>query len=240
PHTLWVVEEAFGDELLHARLERGLLSWQQACRIATDICKALAFLQDLRRHGATAETLAGDEEGEGVEDSVQGGGQAAVLSAYALRTIVTPANVSMDAQSTKVSVLPALLNHLEGLLTEQGPLGLLPAVKEALDSGSLMNLIPRLAPNSQMAQWAEEYAALALKCTQPGAIAAVETELLPALEELASRLGALGSSAMSWEQVEEMLMLPLQPRALGAADAAAGRRWVRQDFRLRRKNFLEE
>ncbi|KAJ9531877.1 hypothetical protein QJQ45_022018 [Haematococcus lacustris] len=290
PHTLWVVEEAFGDELLHARLERGLLSWQQACRIATDICKALAFLQDLRRHGATAETLTGDEEGEGAEDSVQGGGQAAVLSAYALRTIVTPANVSMDAQSTKVSVLPALLNHLEGvlfdpaaplqppqppsapllhcdmayidphslfseasapsfyafgvvllqLLTEQGPLGLLPAVKEALDSGSLMNLIPRLAPNSQMAQWAEEYAALALKCTQPGAIAAVETELLPALEELASRLGALGSSAMSWEQVEEMLMLPLQPRALGAADAAAGRRWVRQDFRLRRKNFLEE
>ena len=27
--SLWVVEEAFGDESLHARLERGLLSWQQ-------------------------------------------------------------------------------------------------------------------------------------------------------------------------------------------------------------------
>lgn len=51
-------------------------------------------------------------------------------------------------------------------------------------------------------------------------------QLLPALEELAGRLGALGSSAMSWEQVEEMLMLPLQPRATSAESAS--RRWVRQ------------
>lgn len=35
PHTLWVVEECFGDESLHTRLERGLLSWQQVrwCRL---------------------------------------------------------------------------------------------------------------------------------------------------------------------------------------------------------------
>ncbi len=45
PHTVWVVEESFGEESLHSRLERGMLSWQQSCRIATDICKALAFLQ---------------------------------------------------------------------------------------------------------------------------------------------------------------------------------------------------
>ncbi len=32
-------------------------------------------------------------------------------------------------------------------------------------------------------------------------------------------------------------MLPLQPR--GSSDSAA-RRWVRQDFRMRRKLFLEE
>jgi hypothetical protein len=28
-HRLWVVEESFGEESLHSRLERGLLSWQQ-------------------------------------------------------------------------------------------------------------------------------------------------------------------------------------------------------------------
>lgn len=38
-------------------------------------------------------------------------------------------------------------------------------------------------------------------------------------------------------QVEEMLMLPLQPCT--SADSAA-RRWVRQDFRMRRKMFMEE
>ena len=38
-------------------------------------------------------------------------------------------------------------------------------------------------------------------------------------------------------QVEEMLMLPLQPRSNAAT---ANRRWVRQDFRMRRKMFLEE
>lgn len=36
------------------------------------------------------------------------------------------------------------------LLTEQGPLGLLSAVKEALDTGTLMNLIPRLPVNAQV------------------------------------------------------------------------------------------
>ena len=37
-------------------------------------------------------------------------------------------------------------------------------------------------------------------------------------------------------QMEEMLMLPLQPRATDTAS----RRWVRPDFRMRRKAFLEE
>jgi len=39
-------------------------------------------------------------------------------------------------------------------------------------------------------------------------------------------------------QVEELLMLPLQPYANGSE--AASRRWVRQDFRMRRRLFLEE
>jgi hypothetical protein len=130
PHILWVVEEAFGEESLHARLERGLLSWQQACRIATDICKALAFLQDLKRHNlggdGDQQPGIGEYDGDDVAGPLGGAGtatpgtpgasQVAVLSAYALRTIVTPANVSIDAQSTKVSVLPALLNHLENAL----------------------------------------------------------------------------------------------------------------------------
>ncbi len=52
-----------------------------------------------------------------------------------------------------------------------------------------------------MSAWAIEFATLTLRCTLPGAVAALEAELLPALEELSGRLGALGSSAMSWEQV---------------------------------------
>lgn len=167
----------------------------------------------------------------------------AVLSAYALRTVVTPSNVQVDSQSTKVSVLPALLNHLESalcdpmapsapalapqtpgggglglylpdataaalglspsgsaaplhcdmaymdphslfseasapsfyafgivllqLLTEQGPLGLLSAVREAMDNGSLLNLVPRMPANSDMLAWALGYCQLAIKCTQP-------------------------------------------------------------------------
>lgn len=100
------------------------------------------------------------------------------------------------------------------LLTEQGPLGLLSAVKEALDGNTLTNLVPRLPANAVMQAWSQSFAQLALRCTQPGALLDIEQELLPALEELASKLGAGGSSAMSWEQVEEMLMLPLQVRLL--------------------------
>eukprot|EP00798_Chlamydomonas_sp_ICE-L_P005097 gene5097-34897_t len=292
---LWVVEEAFGDETLFSRLERGLLSWQQVVRIATDIGKALAFLQDLKRASALCDCSAPADQdselvGEGdagaaVNGSYDGGPPPdAVLSAYALRTIVTPSNVHMDAQSTKVSVLPALLNHLESalcdvllpsvssatplhcqmayvdphslfseasapsfyalgvvllqLLTEQGPLGLLSGVKESMEAGTLLNLIPRLPANDDMKQWAVSYCNLALKCTEPGGITNLESELLPELEALFTRLGRLGSKSMSWEQVEEMLMLPLQPRCQGGD--TTNRRWVRQDFRMRRKLFLEE
>lgn len=88
------------------------------------------------------------------------------------------------------------------LLTEQGPLGLLSAVKEALETQTLMNLVPRLPVNAEMAAWATDFAHMALKCTQPGGAVSLETELLPELEALAKRLGNLGSSmAMSWEQV---------------------------------------
>ena len=98
-------------------------------RIATDICKALAFLQDHKQAPVFSDASAIDQQGVwgdnasettsndsdiGEEDDGSGpagtssmseGGMlpagGAVLSAYALRTIVTPSNVSMDAQVGK-------------------------------------------------------------------------------------------------------------------------------------------
>lgn len=277
---LWVVEEMFGEETLHTRLERGLLSWQQVSKISTDICKALAFLQDLKC--SPAQTLfdpQGDEESASCSDEPTP--QSSLISPHALCMIVTPSNVRVGPLGTKLSVLPALLNHMDfvltdtsaqsntlqvldlayidpaalfgdplvapsfyafgvvlvQLLTEQGALGLLSAVKEALDNNTLMNLIPRLPANQEMLKWSEAYAGLALKCTQAGAVKNLEADILPSLDELGRKLCKLGSSAMSWEKVEEMLMLPLQPRT---GNDAANRRWVRQDFRMRRKMFLEE
>ena len=94
--------------------------------MATDLCKALAFLQDMRRTGAgsmmdaaEADDMQLDDVDDDDRQAGTGGGLAdAVLSAYALRTVVTPSNVYVDPQSTKVSVLPALLNHLESSLCE--------------------------------------------------------------------------------------------------------------------------
>jgi hypothetical protein len=120
----------------------------------------------------------------------------------------------------------------------QGPLGLLSAVKEAADSGLLLNLVPRLPASSEMLSWATSLTRLAVKCTQPTGVDTLEAEVLPQLKDLGARLATLsGTAAMSWEQVEEMLMLPLQPRS---SNASANRRWVRQDFRLRRRTFLDE
>ncbi|KAG2432997.1 hypothetical protein HXX76_008725 [Chlamydomonas incerta] len=338
--VLWVVEEAFGEESLHTRLERGLLSWQQVVRVGSDICKALAFLQDLRPTGggggADLQTPAGDA-GPSSQGMFEGAAQqqpaVLLLSPHALRSLVSPANVQVDAQQCKLSMLPVLLNQLESalgplgdgggslltgmgscytpaasampplsatggaagggggpipptplhcdmaytdpaalfaapdsagptsfyafgvvllqLLTEQGPLGLLSAVREARASGTLSNLVPRLPATADMAVWADTFSALALRCAVAGGVTSLESEVLPALEELGARLVTLGSAAtLSWEQVEEMLMLPLQPRPMAGPGQAGGggsglmdavhRRWVRQDFRMRRKMFLQE
>ncbi len=75
-------------------------------------------------------------------------------------------------------------------------------------------------------------------------------QVLPALERLSTRLASLGGTAraLSWEQIEEALMLPLQPargvpgrgeRSTGGGGGILGggggaRRWVRQDLRVRR------
>jgi hypothetical protein len=306
-HSLWVVEESFGEESLFCRLERGLLSWQQVVRIATDICKSLAFLQDMR----LASGPGSDDPASSLEPPPQSG-DAAVLSEYALRTVVSPSNVHVDPRSNKVSVLPALLHHLESslgggsdsvppssaattlmmtainsnlaymdpnslfasdkssaassryfafgvvllqLVCEQGPLGLISAVREAIQADSLstastpsalLALIPRLPASSEVQAWATDYCLLALRLTEPGGINNLESEVLPKLEALSSRLSGIHgiNKAMSWEQVEEVLMLPLQPKApSGQSQGGAGggaRRWVRSDFRQRRKLFLEE
>jgi hypothetical protein len=118
-HSLWVVEESFGEESLHVRLERGLLSWQQVIRVSTDLCKALAFLQDMRRTvgsggvssmmeaeaAASVDSLMDDVDDDDLlaGQQQQAGLADAVLSAYALRTVVTPSNVYVDPQSTKAS-----------------------------------------------------------------------------------------------------------------------------------------
>ncbi len=49
------------------------------------------------------------------------------------------------------------------LLTEQGPLGLLSAVREALETSTLMNLVPRMPADEGMRAWVLEYCQLALR-----------------------------------------------------------------------------
>jgi hypothetical protein len=140
------------------------------------------------------------------------------------------------------------------LLTERSAPGLLGTVQSAIQQQSLGNLVPRTpAAGSESEQLAAEFAALALSCCGQSAAAqqqqqqpppqqqqplSLDMQVLPALQQLVRKLESLGTSSMSWEQVEELLMLPLQP-STSSSDPAT-RRWVRQDFKMRRKLFLEE
>ena len=71
-----------------------------------------------------------------------------------------------------------------------------------------------------------------------GGGASLEGDLLPGLAALRARLEALGPAAVSWEAVEELLLVPLA--APGAPLEPCARRWVRQDFKVRRRLFMEE
>lgn len=140
------------------------------------------------------------------------------------------------------------------LLTERSAPGLLGTVQSALQQCSLYNLVPRTptaVPESE--QIAVEFAHLALRCCncQPAASSwpatqphqqqqpvSLDQQLLPALQQLSRKLENLGTAGMSWEQVEELLMMLLQPK-ISSSDPTT-RRWVRQDFKMRRKLFLEE
>lgn len=141
------------------------------------------------------------------------------------------------------------------LLTERSAPGLLGTVQSAIQQQSLGNLVPRTpAAGSESEQLAAEFAALALTCCgqsaaqqqqgqqqqqqQPQQPLSLDIQVLPALQQLSCKLESLGTSSMSWEQVEELLMLPLQP-STSSSDPST-RRWVRQDFKMRRKLFLEE
>jgi hypothetical protein len=151
------------------------------------------------------------------------------------------------------------------LLTEQQAPGLLGTVRQALTAGTLFNLVPRTpAGGAEAAALAEDLARLALRCAQGAAAAAVgrtasadeggdamavcrsprlapaalEGDVLPALAGLRARLERLGPAAVSWESVEELLLVPLA--APGAPLEPGARRWVRQDFRMRRRLFMEE
>jgi protein-L-isoaspartate O-methyltransferase len=151
------------------------------------------------------------------------------------------------------------------LLTEQQASGLLGTARQALSAGTLFNLVPRTpAGGAEAAALAEDLARLALRCAEgaaaPGARqgaasacdggdamvvcspepapVALEGDVLPALAGLRGRLERLGPAAVSWESVEELLLVPLA--APGAPLEPAARRWVRQDFRQRRRLFMEE
>ncbi len=285
---LWVVEERFTEENLHSRLERGLLSWQQVLQISTDIARAVAYLQGLRKlhsHSSSSGSLEAD--------SIASSSTGSCLSHAAAASIVNPANVLVNATQAKVCLVPAMLSHIETvhgcssssssqtaesstqamayvdplrmltssstssghqldcfyaygvlllqLVSEQAPMGLIGAVREALHNSTLPNLVPRLPVSDEAAQFAGDLARLALRCVQlPGTAGApdsMEADVLPALGGLQQQLHQLGNSAMSWEEVEDLLMLPLQPRP---TSDVAGRRWVRHDFRARKKAFLEE
>jgi hypothetical protein len=151
------------------------------------------------------------------------------------------------------------------LLTERSAPGLLGTVQAALQQNSLGNLVPRTpAAGAESEQLAAELAALALSCCgttqqqqqqqqqpqpqdepqqpqqqpQQQQPLSLDLQVLPALQQLKRKLESMGTSSMSWEQVEELLMMPLQP-SMGGSDPTT-RRWVRQDFKMRRKLFLEE
>jgi hypothetical protein len=141
------------------------------------------------------------------------------------------------------------------LLTERSAPGLLGTVQSAIVQQNLGNLVPRTpAAGSDSEQLAADFAALALSCCGQSAgqqqqpqqsqqhqaqqALSLDMQVLPALQQLTRKLESLGTSSMSWEQVEELLMLPLQP-STSSSDPAT-RRWVRQDFKMRRKLFLEE
>jgi hypothetical protein len=138
------------------------------------------------------------------------------------------------------------------LLTERSAPGLLGTVQSAITQQSLGNLVPRTpAAGSESEQLAAEFASLALTCCgqqagqqqqqqQPAVQQplSLDMQVLPALQQLSRKLESLGTSSMSWEEVEELLMLPLQPSSSNGDPAT--RRWVRQDFKMRRKLFLDE
>ncbi len=284
--ALWVVEERFSDSTLHARLERGLLSWEQVLQVAGDLARAVSYLQGLRKLRPSSSGAALEAGDAGI---APGG---CCLSHAAAASLINPANVLVSGGAAKVCLAPAMLATIEAaaggvpaggqgaeggalamayvdplrmlgaaaaggqpaldcfyaygvvllqLLTEQAPMGLVGAIREALAQGSLPNLVPRLPVSDEAAALAEGVARLALRCVQmpstPGAPDSMEADVLPALAALARQLPALGNSAMGWEQLEELLMLPLQPRP---PSDAAGRRWVRHDFRARKRAFLEE
>lgn len=293
PCELWLVEEAFSQESLQQRLERGLLSWQQMLQISRDMGRLLAYMQNLRK--LQPSSGGASFGGNGVTDmDIDGavgcnGGYQPALTPQSLACMVMPAHIVLNAHTSKLSLVPALLTHLTAtlglpsplsdasssplpyinpsvlvtacadssitaahtafgfgvmllqLLTEQPPMGLLGAVRESLAATTLMHLVPRMPGGDECVQLAEDFARLAVRCTadlSSGGRHCLEVDVVPALEAMSERLEKMGTAVMSWEQMEELMMMPLSPAAI-ASDLQA-RRWVRQDFRARRKLFLEE
>ncbi len=138
------------------------------------------------------------------------------------------------------------------------------SVTQALAGGALANIVPRTpAAGQESVAIAEDFARLALRCSTQACVSGSisisspstsssttssgagsgpsrpswAADILHGLKALSARLSGLGTTGMSWDQMEELLLMPLAPSS--NTDASC-RRWVRQDFKARRKLFLEE
>jgi hypothetical protein len=269
--VLWLLEEAFGSQSLHARLDKGVLSWEFAHQVSLDLCCALGFLHSLSK-GSDSEYIS-----------------VGWTSEPSLCTVLTASNVQVNATNAKLSLLPSLIRHLEGtglltrscnlesynvvngnamaayvhpdllyasargtdallnnlyglgvimlqLLTEQSPCGLVTSVQSNLASGALADMVPKLPMGPEGAVCATQWAELAIRCaTQP--VESVVDDIAPKIEAMKQLVDNLTAPWVSWEKLEELVMLPLQQ-----CDMAEpwGRRWVQQDFKQRRRAFMLE
>ncbi|WIA29279.1 hypothetical protein OEZ86_011784 [Tetradesmus obliquus] len=229
---LWVLEEHHGSQTLAARVEQGLISWQHCLSIAQDVGSALAYLQSLKRICP----ITADAGAEVLDSNAL----AAPLSPLAVAQMLVLDNVQVSTAATaKISLVPALLTQLEFALC------VAPDTQRVAEVSSL--LLPYIHPTSMFNSISSAGTQQATGQAFDG-LYSYGTVLLQLLTErsapgllgtqLQRKLEALGTSAMSWEQVEELLMMPLQP-STSSSDPTT-RRWVRQDFKMRRKLFLEE
>ncbi|KAL0720660.1 hypothetical protein Bca4012_035259 [Brassica carinata] len=143
------------------------LSWQNRVRIATEICAALVFLHSNKAHSVVHgdlkpasilldANLVSKLSDFGSKSSSTDGTGAAYLD---------PEASSDDVELTPMSDVYAFGIILLRLLTGRPALGIADEVKDAIESGTLVNLLDPLAGDWPFVQ-AEQLARLALRCCE--------------------------------------------------------------------------